>query len=534
MFAIFVAITLVVTYWASGQSTTSRGFYAADRKIGGLQNGWAIAGDYVSAATFLGITGLVAFYGFDGFMYSVGWLVGYLAVLLFVAEPLRNAGKYTLADLVSLRLRGRGVRATVALSTLAITLIYLIAQMVGVSALVNLLIPRLGEVVPIVFVGVLMLIYVIFGGMLATTWVQIIKAVLLLVSTLGLCVLILGQFHFSIGTFLDAAANVGVGGRTMNLLQPGLLFNGPLGGWNLVSLGLALVLGTAGLPHILMRFFTVPSAQAARASVAWAMLLIGVFYLATAFMGLGAATLVGREHIGERMYAGQAIAYIAAHPEQAPRLNRQLARQDYIVPQEDSNLAAPLLAAKLGGSLLTAFVAAVAFATILAVVAGLTITASSAVAHDFWFSLIRNGRGTESEHLFVARSTAFAVGAVAIGLAIALRTYNVAFLVGLAFAVAASANVPVIVLALAWRRFSRAGAISGILGGLISSFALIALSPVAMGSNAIFPLENPGIVSIPIGFIAAIAGTLLFRDRESEETFDQLQVRATTGLGAEV
>ncbi len=327
MFAIFVAITLVVTYWASGQSTTSRGFYAAHRKIGGLQNGWAIAGEYVSAATFLGITGLVAFYGFDGFMYSVGWLVGYLAVLFWVAEPLRNAGKYTLADLVSLRLRGRGVRATVALSTLAVTLIYLVAQMVGVSALVNLLLPRLGDVVPIVFVGALMLVYVIFGGMLATTWVQIIKAMLLLVSTLGLCLLILVNFHFSIGAFLSAASNVNVAGKATNLLQPGLLFHGPLGAWNLISLGLALVLGTAGLPHILMRFFTVPSAQAARTSVAWAMVLIGVFYLATSFMGLGAATMVGEEHIGPRLYAGQAIEYIAHHPDQAPQLNRQLARQ---------------------------------------------------------------------------------------------------------------------------------------------------------------------------------------------------------------
>ncbi len=534
MFAIFVAITLVVTYWASGQSTTSRGFYAAHRKIGGLQNGWAIAGEYVSAATFLGITGLVAFYGFDGFMYSVGWLVGYLAVLFWVAEPLRNAGKYTLADLVSLRLRGRGVRATVALSTLAVTLIYLMAQMVGVSALVNLLLPRLGDVIPIVFVGALMLVYVIFGGMLATTWVQIIKAMLLLVSTLGLCLLILANFHFSIGAFLNAASNVNVGGTTSNLLRPGLLFHGPLGAWNLVSLGLALVLGTAGLPHILMRFFTVPSAQAARTSVAWAMVLIGVFYLATSFMGLGAATMVGQEHIGPRLYAGQAIEYIAHHPDEAPRLNAQLARQDYIVPKEDSNLAAPLLAAKLGGSLLTAFVAAVAFATILAVVAGLTITASSAVAHDFWFSLVRNGRGSETEHLFVARSTAVVVGALSIALALALRTYNVAFLVGLAFAVAASANVPVIILALTWRRFSRSGAIAGMLSGLVSSFVLIALSPVAMGDRAIFPLENPGIVSIPIGLIAAIAGSLLFRDREAEQSFDQLQVRATTGLGAEV
>ncbi len=499
-----------------------------------MQNGWAIAGDYFSAASFLGITGLVAFYGFDGFMYSVGWLVAYLAVLFLVAEPLRNTGKYTLADLVSFRLRGRGVRATAALSTLAITLFYMIAQMVGVSALVDLLLPRVYDIAAIVVVGVLMLTYVVFGGMLATTWVQIIKAGLLLLTALVLSVLTMAHFNFSLGEFLHAASAVQLPGGSTNFLQPGLFFQGRLGAWNLISLGLALVLGTAGLPHILMRFFTVPSAKAARTSVAWAMVLIGAFYLTTSFMGLGAATLVGQEHIGRRMYAGQAIQYIARHPAQQELLNGQLTRDGYIVPTTDSNLAAPLLAADLGGSLLAAFVAAVAFATILAVVAGLTITASSAFAHDIWFSLVRNGHGAESEHLFVARAAAFGVGALAIVLSIALRGYNVAFLVGLAFAVAASANVPVILLSLFWKRFSRTGAIAGMLSGLISSLALIALSPVMMGQHAIFPLENPGIVSIPIGLLGAILGTLLWRDRESERMFDQLQVRATTGLGAEI
>jgi cation/acetate symporter len=534
MFAIFVGITLVVTGWASGQSRTSRGFYAANRRIGGLQNGWAIAGDYVSAASFLGITGLIAFYGFDGFMYSVGWLVAYLAVLFLVAEPLRNAGKYTLADLVSFRLRGRAVRAIAALSTLAITLFYLVAQMVGVSAMAYLLLPRVGDVIAIVCVGVLMLVYVLFGGMLATTWVQIIKAGLLLLTALGLSLLALGHFHFSLERFAAAAAAVPVPGGTSNLLQPGLLFHGALGAWNLISLGLALVLGTAGLPHILMRFFTVPSATAARTSVAWAIVLVGVFYLTTSFMGLGAATIVGKDQIGRRMYAGQAIAYIARHPQDAPPLNTALRSRGYIVPKEDSNLAAPLLAAQVGGVTLTAFVAAVVFATVLAVVAGLTISASLAFAHDIWFSLVRNGHGDEGEHLFVARAAAVVVGALAIALSIALRGFNVAFLVGLAFAVAASANVPVILLALSWRRFSRIGAIAGMLAGLISSLVLIAISPVFMGARAIFPLENPGIVSIPIGLAGAILGTLLARDRESEAMFDQLQVRAVTGIGAEV
>ena len=251
-------------------------------------------------------------------------------------------------------------------------------------------------------------------------------------------------------------------------------------------------------------------------------------------MGLGAATIVGKEHIGRRLYAGQAIGYIARHPEAEAPLNAQLVRNGFIVPKPDSNLAAPLLAGNLGGSLLTAFVSAVAFATILAVVAGLTLAASSAFAHDIWFSLVRDGRGDETEYLFVARATAFVVGALAIVLSIALRGFNVAFLVGLAFAVAASANVPVILLALAWRRFSRSGAIAGMVCGLVSSLVLIAISPVFMGARAIFPLDNPGIVSIPIGLAGAILGTLLIRDRESEAMFDQLHVRATTGLGAEV
>ncbi len=313
-----------------------------------------------------------------------------------------------------------------------------------------------------------------------------------------------------------------------------MLFHGPVGAWNLISLGLALVLGTAGLPHILMRFFTVPSARAARTSVAWAMVLVGIFYLTTSFMGLGAATIVGKEHIGRRMYAGQAIEYISRHPQQQQQLDGQLTRNGYIVPKPDSNLAAPLLAQQIGGSLLAAFVAAVAFATILAVVAGLTITASSAFAHDIWFSLVRNGHGDENEHLFVARSTALVVGALAIVLSIALRGFNVAFLVGLAFAVAASANVPVILLALSWRRFTRTGANCRNARGAHFVARAHRDRSGAHGIAAIFPLENPGIVSIPIGLAGAILGTLFARDRESEAMFDQLQVRATTGIGAEV
>jgi cation/acetate symporter len=534
MFGIFVGITLVVTYLAAGQSTTSRGFYTAHRRISGLQNGWAIAGDYMSAASFLGITGLVAFYGFDGFMYATGAFVGFLVVLLLVAEQLRNTGKYTMADLISFRLRGRKVRAVAAISTLAISIFYMIAQMVGGGAVVHLLLPQFGDVVAITVVAALMLTYVFFGGMLATTWVQVIKAGLLLVSSVILSLLVLVHFKFSIGTMLQAATSVRKAGATANLLQPGLLFVGSVGAWNLLSFSLSQALGTAGLPHVLIRFFTVPSANAARRSVAWAMVLIGVFYVLISFMGLGAAAIVGEQQIGTRLYAGQAISYIAHHPEQANQLNADLVAHNYIVPKQDSTLAVPLLAANLGGSMLAAFVSAVAFATILAVVAGLTIAASSAFAHDIWFNLVRDGRGDETENLYVARATAVAVAAIAAVLSISLRGYNVAFLVGLIFAVAASANVPVILLSLWWKRFSGGGAIAGMLGGLISSIALIAISPVGMGTHAIFPIENPGILSIPIGFVCAVVGTFVAPDPQAEEMYGQLQVRAVTGLGAEI
>ncbi|MBV8154342.1 MAG: cation acetate symporter [Candidatus Eremiobacteraeota bacterium] len=534
MFGVFVGISLVVTYWASGLSTTSRGFYAANRKISGLQNGWAIAGDYMSAASFLGITGLTAFYGFDGFFYGVGAFVGFLVVLLLVAEPLRNTGKYTMADIISFRLRGRSVRATAAVSTLVVSLFYMIAQMVGGGAVVHLLLPQLGDSTAIVVVAVLMMTYVLFGGMLATTWVQIIKAVLLMSAAVLLGLLVLIHYHFSIPSLLQSATAVTKGGATVNLLKPGLLFVGSLGAWNLVSFALAQALGTAGLPHILIRFFTVSSAGAARRSVAWAMVLIGAFYVLVSLMGLGAAAIVGDDLIGTRLYTGQAITYIAHHADQAPQLNAMLTQFGYIVPKIDSNLTTPLLAAQLGGSLLAAFVAAVAFATILAVVAGLTIAASSAFAHDIWFNLVRRGAGDETENLWVARGTAIVVGVLSIVLSISLRGYNVAFLVGLIFAVAASANVPVILLSLGWRRFSGGGAIAGMLGGLTASIVLIAISPVGMGDRAIFPLTNPGILSIPIGFLCAMIGSLMLPDREAQAMYDQLQVRATTGLGAEV
>src|SRR5687768_7418270 len=536
MFLVFIVITLGITYWASRRTATTAEFYSAGRSITGFQNGWAVAGDYMSAASFLGIAGLIAFYGYDGFMYSVGWLVAYLTVLLLVAEPLRNTGRFTMADVLAFRLRRPVVRVVAATSTLTVSLFYMIAQMVGAGSLVSLLVPGIGFNTAIVGVGALMLVYVVFGGMLATTWVQIVKAVLLMTGTVLLSVLVMARFDFSIFKFFEAIAGVtgsfcaegtarlgvcpdGSAPIVRDFTQPGLYYHGRWGALSLMSLGIALIFGTAGLPHILVRFYTVPSARAARTSVVWAMILIGSFYVMTTFLGFGAAALVGKGNIGLSS-GGRIIA--------------------------NQNLAAPLLAREVGGEVFLSFVAAIAFATILAVVAGLTIAASSAFAHDIWFTVVKKGREDEREQVLVARVTAAAIGLLAIVLAIALRSLNVAFLVGLAFAVAASANVPAILLTLYWRRFNTTGMIAGMITGLVAAVVLIVLGPSVMGVDApgvaarhliqrppLFPLDNPAIVSVPLGFLAAVAGTLLGgRADASEETYSELNVRANTGLGA--
>jgi len=459
IFLVFVGITLAITYWAARRSSGANAFFAANRQITGWQNGFAVAGDYMSAASFLGIAGIIAFQGYDGFMYSVGWLVAYLTVLLIVAEPLRNAGKYTMADVLAYRLNPRPVRAMASLSTLTVSIFYMIAQMVGAGALVALLLKDSGinYQTAVIGVGVLMIVYVVFGGMLATTWVQIIKAILLMSGTILLSVLVLAHFGFSFGSFFNAIGSVtyqenGVA-VTKDFLQPGLRFKPPYGALDLISLGMALIFGTAGLPHILVRFYTVPDAKTARISVVWAMALIGTFYILTTFLGFGAATIVGR---------------------------------DKIAVGGGTNMSAPLLAQALGGDFFFAFVSAIAFATILAVVAGLTISASTSFAHDFYTNVIH--RGTErraGEEVRVARVTAFVVGAIAISIAILLGpNANVAFLVALAFAVAASANLPVIVLSLFWRRFNTRGAVIGLGTGLAASILLIILSPSIMGIDA--------------------------------------------------
>jgi cation/acetate symporter len=523
MFLVFIAITLGITYWASKRSAGASAYFAAGRQIKGWQNGVAVAGDYMSAASFLGIAGLIAFFGYDGFMYSVGWLVAYLTVLLVVAEPLRNAGKYTMADVLAYRLKARPVRAMASLSTLTVSTFYMIAQMVGAGALVKLLLAgHVSYNLAVIGVGILMIIYVVFGGMLATTWVQIVKAILLMAGTVLLSILVMAHFGFSFGAFFNAIGHVtyhdAKGAEVVkDFLQPGLRYKPPYGALDLISLGIALIFGTAGLPHILVRFYTVPDAKTARHSVVWAMVLIGSFYIMTTFLGFGAATIVG---------------------------------QDFIKKNGGTNMSAPLLAQALAGNVFFAFISAIAFATILAVVAGLTISASTSFAHDFWTNVIHKGlERAPGEEVRVARVAAFVVGFIAIGIAILLGpTANVAFLVALAFAVAASANLPVIVFSIFWRRFNTTGAVTGLAVGLLASLFLIIVSPSFMAvdpptvtgtgrhliqAKAWFPLENPGIVSVPLGFLGAIVGTLLTKEPSAEAKFNELLVRSNTGLGAE-
>lgn len=541
MFGIIVIITLGITFWASRRNRTTTQFYAAGRQISGVQNGIAVAGDYMSAASFLGIAGLIAFNGYDGFMYSVGWLVAYLTVLLIVAEPLRNTGKFTMADVLAFRLRQKSVRTVAAISTLTVTLVYMLAQMIGAGSLIHLLIPQIDLNVAIVCVGLLMVVYVIFGGMLATTWVQIIKAVLLMSGAILLSILVMAHYNFSFTAFFDdifhltgkycesgtlatgaTACPNGAAPIVKPYTQPGILYHGQYGSLDLISLGLALIFGTAGLPHILMRFYTVPTAKAARTSVIWATILIGAFYIMTTFLGFGAATLVGKANIGVES-AGKFVL--------------------------NNNLAAPLLAEQLGGTLFLAFIAAVAFATILAVVSGLTIAGASAFAHDIWLNVVKGGKEDEREQVLVAKITAGVIGVLAILLGVALSSQNVAFLVGLAFAIAASANVPSIILSLFWKRFNTAGMLASMIVGLVSSVVLIILSPSIMGidppgtastaahliqARAIFPLTNPGIISIPLSLIVAIVVPLLTREGAAQATFSETNVRANLGIGAEV
>jgi cation/acetate symporter len=586
VFGAIIAVTMYVTFVAAKRVKTAADFYAAGGGVSGLQNGWAIAGDYLSAASFLGIAGLISLYGYDGFMYSVGWLVAYITVLLVIAEPCRNIGKYTLSDILAYRNDPKKARIVGAISTITVSTFYLTAQMVGAGVLIKTLI-GIDYEVSVITVGVLMLAYVLFGGMVATTWVQIIKAVLLVCASILMVILVWSQYGF-FGDFLtnvvgDAKVQARVaaliGDKATNLsatqlgqifLEPGLFLKVPL---DQISLGMALVFGTAGMPHILMRFFTVPTAQAARTSVNWAMAIIGGFYVLTLFLGMGAAMKVG------------APAIAAIDP--------------------GGNMANPLLAQalgggpdSLGGNLFMAFVSAVAFATIVAVVAGLVLAAASAMAHDLYVGVIRSEHVTPQEQVKAARIATIFVGAMAIVIGISAKGQNVAHLVALAFAVASSANFPCVLLTLFWKRCNTGGIVLGMIVGTVAAIGLVMVSPnltypkavkaaaqkvidgaparmapiteaLASGDAARvakaekdkavvekavaaakanlekfkgddtsimglekpwFELRNPGLISIPLGFLAVILGSLLYRDKRSEDMWDELYVRQTTGI----
>ncbi|MDX1887255.1 cation acetate symporter [Mycolicibacterium sp. 120270] len=519
IFAAFVVITLMVVIRAGRKKSSAAEFFTGGRGFSGPQNGIAIAGDYLSAASFLGIAGAIAVYGYDGFLYSIGFLVAWLVALLLVAELLRNTGKFTMADVLSFRLKQKPVRLAAATSTMTVSLFYLLAQMAGAGGLVALLLDvngRGGQSVVIAVVGVLMIAYVLIGGMRGTTWVQIIKAVLLIAGAAIMTVMVLAKFGLDFSSMLGSAqaaisgsANEAVANR--DVLAPGAQYGGStMSKINLISLGIALVLGTAGLPHVLMRFYTVPTAKEARRSVVWAIGLIGAFYLFTLALGYGAAAIVGPDRI--------------------------------LAAAGGQNAAAPLLAFELGGVVLLGVISAVAFATILAVVAGLTITASTSFAHDVYASVMKSHEVTEDEQVRVSRITAVVLGVAAIGLGILANGQNVAFLVALAFAVAAAANLPTIVYSLYWPRFNTRGALWSMYGGLISTIVLIVFSPAVSGSKtamlpnmdfAWFPLANPGIVSIPLAFVLGIVGTLTAKDVSDPGIDAELEVRSLTGVGAE-
>lgn len=512
IFLAFVAVTMVIVVRAGRTNKSAADFYAGGRSFSGRQNGLAIAGDYLSAASFLGICGAIAINGFDGFMYSIGFLVAWLVALLLVAELMRNTAKFTMADVLSFRLKQRPVRMAAALTTLAVSFFYLLAQMAGAGGLVSLLLginDKIGQSLVIAVVGVVMILYVLIGGMKGTTWVQIIKAVLLIAGAGAMTIWVLALKGFNFAAVLEAAVVNPENQHGDAILAPGLQYGAhPI---DFVSLALALVLGTAGLPHVLMRFYTVPTAKEARRSVVWAIWLIGIFYLFTLVLGFAAGAFVGPETIA-----------------QAPG---------------GQNSAAPLLAQFLGGPLLLGFISAVAFATILAVVAGLTITASASFAHDIYNSVMRKGQASPQQEVKVARITTVVIGALAIVGGIGVQGQNIAFLVALAFAVAASANLPTILFSLFWSKFTTRGAVWSMVGGLVTAVGLIALSPVVSGDEtamlgagvdfAIFPLKNPGIISIPVGFLLAWIGSVTDPTRESKALAAEMEVRSLTGFGAE-
>ena len=500
MFVVLVILTLIITYWSAHRVKNTTDFYAAGRNISSFQNGLAIAGEYMSAAAFLGISGLIAFKGIDGFLYSVSWLVAFVVVVFVVAESVRNTGRYTFADIVSYRLKEKPIRGVAALNTLIISMLYMIPQMIAAGVLVKLLF-GIPSSVAIVITGGLMTIYVMFGGMIATTYIQIVKAVLLLVGSYLLAIFTMAHFNFNINHLFTAVSQF-----DPTFLKPGGLIQNPL---DRLSLGIGLLFGTAALPHILMRFYTVPSANKARNSVLWGMTFIGLFQILTPILGFGALLLVGLSTIESADKGG--------------------------------NLAAPLLAqmvgggpGSIGGEFFMAFLSAIAFITIIAVVSGLSLAASSAFAYDFWIRIVRGGKENHQEQLLVSRLTALGVGALSIIIALLLQNANVAYLTGLAFAIAATANLPVLIFSLYWKGLTTAGAITGMVSGLVIAILTVVTGPEFAGENALFPLKNPGIISIPLGFlITYVASRLTKKEPNAEMMYKEIAVRSQTGIGAE-
>lgn len=522
VFVVFIVVTMTVVMRAGKTTSEASDFYTGGASFTGTQNGLAIAGDYLSAASFLGIVGSIALSGYDGFLYSIGFFVAWLVALLLVAEPLRNVGRFTMADVLSFRLRQKPVRVAAAVATLAVSLFYLIAQMAGAGSLVSVLLDLHGtteQAIVVAVVGVIMTAYVLIGGMKGTTYVQMIKAVLLIggvgIMTIWTFIAVKGGFSTLFNEAIAAHANSAniakVGYAAEDIMKPGLKYGGTLTKQlDFISLGLSLVLGTAGLPHVLMRFYTVPTAKEARKSVTWAIVLIGTFYLMAMVLGYGAAALVGPDRI--------------------------------LAAPGGANAAAPLLALDLGGSIFMALISAVAFATVLAVVAGLAITASASVAHDVYNNVLRDGKASEEETVRVSRITVIVLGIISIILGILAMSQNVAFLVSLAFAVAASANVPTILFSLYWKRFNTAGAVASMYTGVIASLVFIFFSPAVSGVPTAmfpnsdwswFPLTSPGLVAIPLAFLAGIIATLATKPDNLEHLASEMEVRSLTGVGVE-
>jgi cation/acetate symporter len=497
IFLVFVTITLMITGWAAKKNKSSAAFFTGGGGISGFQNGLALAGDYMSAASFLGIAGMVALTGYDGLIYSIGFLVGWPLVMFLIAEPLRNLGKYTFADVLAFRLKQRPIRIASAVGSLSTIAFYLIAQMVGAGKLINILF-GLSYTQSVLIVGVVMTMYVLFGGMLATTWVQIIKALLLLLGATIIVVLTLQQFNYNPLELFRAAVDK----NTIAVLSPGSTYT-PL---EAISLGLALILGTAGLPHILMRFYTVPNAKQARLSVFYATGFIGYFYILTFIIGFGAMVLVGKDTINSLGTGG--------------------------------NMAALFLAETVGGQAFLGFIAAVAFATILAVVAGLTLSGASVISHDLYVNVIKKGNAAEGSELKIAKYSTLGLGVLSVLLGLAFEGMNVAFMVGLAFSIAASANFPSLILSVLWKRYTTKGAVASILIGAISSVTLIVLSKTVWidifgFKEAIFPLKNPAIISIPLSLLTGISVSLFTREPEAEEKFEREVLRTYLGVGIE-